>query len=130
MRFTDVTNCVLRLAELIEAGRKIRKDGPGISTAGQLAWARIPRKRYLRETLSECSAGQLFMLAALIDIGAHDDEPEWNLLDFYCAYSDLAHTPRQAIERILAEEHVFDYLDRGLKRVKAKGIDLDRWMAS
>jgi hypothetical protein len=74
-------------------------------------------------------AGALFMLLAIISIGRHASK-RFGLLALYCYISDTAHTPRSAVERIIATKALFDDLYRGLGMVAMCGIDLDLWMAT
>jgi hypothetical protein len=79
--------------------------------------------------LSERTVGELFMLSALTRIGCCEHEEEFDLLDVYCFVSDNVGTRRRSIELLLGEEQLHACLHRGLQRVKARGIDLDVWMA-
>jgi hypothetical protein len=130
MKFTQIVDHVLFMAVRIEEARQFLKDGPRLRTAAQLGWARIPREPWLREVLSERTVGELFMLSALTRIGSCEHEEEFDLLDVYCFVSDSVGTRRRAIEHILGEEQLHDCLHRGLQRVKARGIDLDKCMAT
>jgi hypothetical protein len=129
MKFSKFADLVLLSAKGIKDARACRAQP---QAQGVTAWHRAvhARIRWLRKWLLRQPAGTVFMLLAVTCIGRGACGEECDVLDVYCRISDTASTPQGAIEQLLSQVSLFDYLWRGLKVVEDYGIDLDRWMGT
>jgi hypothetical protein len=129
LEFTKFADQVLSVTYSMRQAQKMRRGLIPATPEDLTVWCRMPHKRHLRELLTEQPAGMIFMLAAVVAIGAPEEDRDFDLLDVYCDVSDACWTPRRAVERLMRTKQLFDHLYRGLDRLEEKGIAIDRWMA-
>ena len=78
----------------------------------------------LREFLRRQTAGVVYALIAIMYVG-RDGLAHGDFLAHYEQMSDTFPTPEIAIDQMLRKTPLADYLQRGIDRLAAAGIDVD-----